>query len=169
MTVRERESFSIHHRTREQVGEKTTEAMKEKKSRLSAVSSCSEYDGLTSRGKATADVYLAALPAHSYLQGLGVHNVLHEAVHRNPHNAPLGEPLVHAHRALPDLVLHMRHKDLLVAVLYHHMELRGDVHRERCLPRMEHPVVGFLLLDSPEVMETLNNNVFVGHFTYSTC
>lgn len=132
--------------------------MKKKKPSLSAVSSRSGYAGLTSRSKATAEVYPAALPAYSYLQGPGVHNVLHEAVHRNPHNAPLGGP----HRALHDLVLHMRHKDLLVAVLCHHMELRGDVHRERCLPRMEHPAVGFLLLDSPEVMEILLTS------TYST-
>lgn len=125
--------------------------MKKDDESLSAVSSRSQYACFSSQKQS----YPAAVSAYSYLHGQGVHNVHHEAVHRNPHKAHLGHPLVQAHTALPDLVLHKRHKDLLVAVLHQRMELRGDAHRDHRLPRMEHVVVDFLLLDSPTVMDTL--------------
>lgn len=63
------------------------------------------------------------------------------------------------HTALPDLGLRKHHKDLLVDVLHHRMELKGDDHRDHCLPRMEHQVVGGLQRDSPAVTDKFTCNV----------
>jgi len=118
------------------------------------------------------------VPARSYLQEHGVRNVLHEAVlheavlheavlheaalheaalHeavlRNLHNARRGHPLVVAHTALLDLEqLHKEHKDPLVDAVRLRTELRVSARKDHCLPRIELPVVGALLRDSPTAM-----------------
>lgn len=130
--------------------------MKEDTESLSAVSSRMDHSSLTPRRKGDP-AYPAAVSICSYLQGLAVRSVLHEAVHRNPHKAHLGRHLVQAHTGHPEMVLHNRHRDHLVAVLLHRMELRDVDHRDYDLPRMEHLGEAVSHLDSPTVMDTLFN------------
>lgn len=130
--------------------------MKEDTESLSAVSSRTDHSSLTPRRKGDP-AYPAAVLICSYLQGLAVRSALHEAVHRNPHRALLGRRLVQAHTGLPDMVLHNRHRDHLVAVLLQRMELRDVAHRDDDLPQIQHLGVAVSHLDSPTGMDTLFN------------
>lgn len=130
--------------------------MEEDTDSLLAVSSRTDHSSLTPRRKGDP-AYPAAVLICSYLQGLAVHSALHEAVHHNPHKALLGHRLVQAHTGLPDMVLHNRHRDHLVAVLLQHMERRDVAHRDYDLPHKEHLGVAVSHLDSPTGMDTLFN------------
>lgn len=118
------------------------------------------------QARSTVDAYTAPVSTYSYLQECGVHRVLHEVVLHNPHKVHQGHLLVWVHIVLPDLGLHNRHKDLLVDLLPLRMKLRVDAHRDHCLPRTEHLVVGCLLLDSPPEID--KGKRFLQHFIYLT-
>lgn len=136
MTVRERESFSIHHCTadRERVGE----GRKKDNRNLSIVSSHPKQPWSPPGSYS----FLRCSPAPSYLQGRGVRSILPEAGPRSPRKAQPEALWGQERTALPDPVLHTAP---LMVVL--HMEPKGDVHRGCCL-RTE-PLVVAVLLDTP--------------------
>lgn len=122
--------------------------MKKDTESLLAVSSHTDHSSFTPRKKGDPG-YPAAVLICSYLQGLAVRSALHEAVHRNPRKAHLGLRLVQAHTGHPEMVLHNHHREHLVAVLLHRMELRDVDHRDYDLPRTEHLGEAVCPLDSP--------------------
>lgn len=144
MAVRERESFSIHHRTTEW---ERKEGKKWKRT-IGAFSTVSLHPKQACSSPGSSSV-LSCFTTHTYLQGYGVHSILPEAGPHNPRKAGPQALWAQGCKALPDLV---PRSGLLVVV--QHTELRGGVHTGCCL-HMEPLVVGVPLLDSPVVMDIL--------------
>lgn len=112
---------------------------------------CTKYACFSLKGSMLRKITEVNVTPCLYLHEDGVREILHEVVPRSSHKAHWVHHQLQVHIARHDLGLHNHHRDLLWDLQHLHKGLKGAVHRDPYLHRMEHQVVDVLLPDSPTV------------------